>query len=862
MAPLSTRRIARAAPADSLGLRLWARSCDVLLIFALIMGLAFLGACGGGSTGSGTGGSGGGGTGGGGGGGGGGSSAPKITLLSPSKLMLGVPLGTVDLYGTNFTSDAQVLVDGTPVQFTSLQSPTELEAELPLSFDLTAATHNFSVRQASGTSGTLPFVVYNPVQGPQPFVAIPGYDPSGGDSGNLTLCDVNGDGYADAVMPGPPVNNGPSLSVMLGNSIGQLQPAIITSGFAVGPMICGDVDGNGTPDIVTATFDANNNQIISVLLNDGKGNFRQGPTVPYSGNFPTSFALTDVDADGKPDFLFSVQGGIFFMKNLGGGSFAAPVTIGSPAGDNTNFFVADFTGDGLPDILYAFANPSTGLDQIHLLWNHGEGNFTDTTPVGLSGVAGYFTVADFNRDGHMDVAVEPQPPYTSLPNVSVQVFFGQGDGIFVPGPSTVVELNAFQTFQLVAGDFDGDGYPDIAGVNGDTEPGHVKFLWGDGTGNFTVQQVNGPMGFSLASADINGDGVPDVIVPDRFGIVSVALGRKDRNFPSVLSFSPNTSIPISAGDVSGNHKLDLLAPGYALSQDNVIVAANLYLNQGNGQFVEGGNPPAQGLLLADMDGDGLADLVGTDGTSNILIWKGMGGGNFSASPVAVPAPITSVSQIVIADMDGDGRPDIVLENLVIYNQGNLNFVVVQLPFPYTNGPFVVGDFNHDGLLDIAMGAFTLLGQPNRTFQTVTPNNLNMTNGNYAVAGDLNKDGVADVVWGGNSFPIVVSYGKGDGTFYTQSELNVGPNDFSQSLAIADVNNDGKPDIVACLFLSEQCVVFTNDGQGGFQRSYFASGANSTYLLAGDLNGDGKVGLVINNYMVDYRPMNFLVALHQ
>lgn len=317
----ATRRLSPVALSGSLCLRRWARLCDLLLILALIVGLSFLAACGGGggrtSTGGGGGGGGGaGGSGSGGGGGGGGSSAPTITLLSPSKLMVGVPLGLVNVYGTNFTSDAQVLLDGAPLQFSLLESPTELEAQVPDSFDYTAATHTFAVRQASGTSGTVRFVVYNPAQGPQPFVALPGYDPSGSDSGSLTLCDVNGDGFADAVMPGPSGNNGPSLSVMLGNKSGQLQPAVITYGLAAGPMICGDVDGDGTPDIVTATFDANNNQVISVLLNDGKGIFRQGPTTPYTGNFPTALTLIDVDGDGKPDFLFSVQGAIYFMKNL------------------------------------------------------------------------------------------------------------------------------------------------------------------------------------------------------------------------------------------------------------------------------------------------------------------------------------------------------------------------------------------------------------------------------------------------------------------------------------------------------------------------------------------------------------------
>jgi hypothetical protein len=837
---------------------------EAFLVVVVFGALVVLGACGGsgGSSTSGGGGGNGGGGNGGGGGGGGGSSAPLAQLLSPSKIMVGVPQGSVNVIGENFTSDAQVLLDGVSASFALVEGSTQIEVEIPDSYDYTVATHTFVVKQASGTSGTLTLSVYAPAQGPQPFLAVPGFDPSAGDSSNLTMCDVNGDGLADAVMPGPSFNT-PSLSVMLGKSNGELAPAAITYGLSAGPMACGDVNGDGTPDIVTATLDANNSPIISVLLNDGKGNFTQGPTAPFTGIYPTSLTVVDVDGDGKPDLLFAVQGALYFMRNLGGGMLAPPLTIATPAGDNTYFSVADFNGDGRPDVVYASGNSNTGVDQIHLLLNQGGGSFTDTVPPGISGEGGYFAVADFNGDGHMDIAVEPEAPYTSLASVSVVTYFGQGNGTFVKGPTTLIEQNAFQTFHLVAGDFDGDGMPDLAGANGATEPAHVVILWGDGSGNFVTQPVNGPMGFSLSAGDVNGDGIADVVVPDRFGIISVALGRKDRNIPSLLSFTPNVPDPLAIGDVAGNHKLDLFSPGYDPGENGINPPqGNVYMNQGNGQFVASGLTPTQGLLLADMDGDGLADLVGTDGQSNIMIWKGTGDPNFGSAPVMIPAPLSSTGYfpIIIADMDGDGRPDIVMENVILYNQGNLTFVAVPIQFPYPNSPFVVGDFNHDGIMDIAMGAWTLLGQPNRTFKSVS-NNLGLTNGNFAVVGDLNHDGFPDIVSGGNSYPIVVWYGNGDGTFYEQSVLNVGPADFSQSLAVADVNGDGRPDIVACLFLSSQCAVYTNDGQGGFQRSYFASGATSVELLAADFNGDGKIGLAINNYAVDFAPPNFLVVLH-
>lgn len=774
-----------------------------------------------------------------------------------------MPLGLANVFGANFTSDAQVFLDGSQAPLTIVDSSSQVEVEIPLELDNSATVHQVTVHQSSGISNSVSFTVYAPVQVPQPFTAISGYYPTGAQSGVLAVADVNRDGFADIILQGPIVNNGPTLAVILGQADGQLAPPKFTPGLIGGVAAVGDIDGNGSPDIVSAAFDANSSPVISVLLNDGKGNFTQFSTIPFVGDYPASLNLVDVDGDGKPDLLFSVKDpvSIYYLRNLGGGSFAAPVSIASPTGIGANrtFAVGDFNGDGRADIVYSVTNSVTGQDQVHLLLNQGGGSFSDQVPAGISGEAGYLVVGDFNHDGHLDIAVQPETSFVSLSSVAVSVFLGQGDGSFVAGPTTVFETNAFQTYQFVVGDFDGDGNLDLAGVNGDTEPGHVMFLWGDGTGNFSPQQINGPMGFTLAAGDINGDSIPDAIVADRFGILSVVLGQKGRNFPSAVSFTPTNSANLSAGDVNGDGKLDLLVPGYS-----TFSPGTLYLNEGGGNFQWVGSPSGQGTLLADLNNDGLAEMIGSDGT-NILIWEGTGDPNFSGAPIKIPPlPNVAFPQYVmqIADMDGDGRPDIVFPNVILYNEGNLNFVAVPINIGESNYPFVIGDFNHDGLLDLATGAFTLLNQGNRTFRTVTPNNLNIASGETLAVGDFNQDGVPDVVFSGNGNGMGVFYGKGDGTFYLQSELDVGPSDFSQAIAITDFNGDGRPDIVACLFLSEQCVLFANDGQGGFERSYLASGANSVALVTGDFNGDGKPDLAITNYAVDYRPPNFDIIFHK
>jgi FG-GAP-like repeat len=492
----------------------------------------------------------------------------------------------------------------------------------------------------------------------------------------------------------------------------------------------------------------------------------------------------------------------------------------------------------------------------------GGGAFSDTPATGITGEAGYFVLGDFNNDGKLDIAMQLAPPFQTL-NVSLRVFFGNGDGTFSAGPITPIQTNAFQTFQLVAGDFDHDGNLDIAGVNGDTEPGHVAMLYGDGKGTFTVQPINGPMGFGLLTGDINGDGLPDLLIPDRFGLLTVALGRTDRNFPSVLAVEPASLFnPATVGDVTNDGRMDLFVPGSPTSE--------IYLNQGNGSFVPSGTPPQQGFLLADLNGDGFADLIGTDGT-NLIIWPGTGDPNFQGSnPIIIPPPAGSgfpnsefiATEVQVADMDGDGRLDLVMPNLVLFNDGNFQFTAVELNYGY-DGPWVVGDFNGDGLLDIASGTTTLLQHSGRTFSSISPNNLNLVPGQYTAVGDFNRDGKTDVVSGGNEYPILVSYSMGDGTFYTQSVLDIGvTSDFTQAPVVGDFNGDGWPDIVACLFYSEQCIVYTNDGQGGFQRSYFASGANTVSAVGANWNGDGKLGLAITNYLLDYAPPNVNLVFHK
>src|SRR4051794_22636854 len=111
-----------------------------LMCVSLVVALFVLCGCGGGSRVS----------------GGGGGGRPTITRLSPSNMMVNVPLGTLLVTGSNFKGDALVAIDGHPVS-TILFDPHTLEAEISSDFDTTVANHQITVQQSTGSSNALPF---------------------------------------------------------------------------------------------------------------------------------------------------------------------------------------------------------------------------------------------------------------------------------------------------------------------------------------------------------------------------------------------------------------------------------------------------------------------------------------------------------------------------------------------------------------------------------------------------------------------------------------------------------------------------------------------------------------------------------
>ncbi|MBA3912857.1 MAG: VCBS repeat-containing protein [Acidobacteriales bacterium] len=372
-----------------------------------------------------------------------------------------------------------------------------------------------------------------------------------------------------------------------------------------------------------------------------------------------------------------------------GASFGEVISNGLN-GYDTLERTADFNGDGKLDL--ALLNATQTSSMIKIALGNGDGTFQPTldTPLSVE-YASDWDVADINGDGIPDVTVAD---FYSGPPL-VLVLLGAGDGTFqAPLESSFNTNNSFPVTPVIA-DFDGDGHLDLVyGVLTDQADSQVAFLPGDGTGHFglpvfsTMGPENGEP-YALASSDLNGDGKLDLAIGiyeygQTNGVLAITLGNGDGTFGPVTSYTipgyPYSPSSIAAADFDGDRRPDI-----ALSFTTVYQNSAIHYYHGNG------------------DGT-LADPV---------VYPLLGTGDF----VILPA-------LVAVDVNGDGALDLLtpttyqlalgtrlLNQLdVLYGRGDGSFQIQYFSVPAFLS-LTVGDFNHDGKVDIAAAGYNNLTSP-------------------------------------------------------------------------------------------------------------------------------------------------------
>ena len=347
-----------------------------------------------------------------------------------------------------------------------------------------------------------------------------------------------------------------------------------------------------------------------------------------------------------------------------------------------------------------------------------------TLVLGLDSNTVRLAVRDFNGDGKLDIAV------LDYAAGKLHMYIGKGDGTFAVG-AVVTEGASPQEMRV--GDFNGDSKLDIAFVNFEpTANRYVTILAGKGDGTFTAGPIINHVvpATAIAVGDINGDGRLDLVVGGGDGAggadVHTYIQKVDHTFARGTTDYSTIFLnafgapygPMDLTDVDKDGKLDLVV--------NAGATGVLY-GDGAGGFTVGwaSSPFGTGgltLLVADVNTDGKPDLViGSQSGTGLTLFPNAGGRGFGASST-VRFPDESATRLV--DVTGDGVLDLVATEgdapatfAVRAGKGDGTFLPA-VSFPYdTSAPgyrdLAFGDLNGDGRLDVAgitdIGVRVLLG---------------------------------------------------------------------------------------------------------------------------------------------------------
>jgi len=371
---------------------------------------------------------------------------------------------------------------------------------------------------------------------------------------------------------------------------------------------------------------------------------------------------------------------------------------------------------------------------------------------------------------------------------------------------------------------------------------------------------------SSVAADLNGDGKLDLVTWDPAGTsFSIALGNGDGTFQALPTFSHPPANTVTIGDFNNDGKPDLaIISGAAFESPGTLY---VLLNNGDATF-QPGIPsiviPVANLYVADMNGDGNLDIVslsgGVEGCMGCAVSVALGNGNGTFQSPVITALYSQPDGAVIGDFNHDGILDLAISGnslggsaVLLLGIGDGTFQPGSTISAPNGVPSSIagGDFNGDGNLDLAMildnenstppYLSVILGNGDGTFQAPV-NSSGINNLQSVMTGDFNGDGKIDLLLNVNSTSsnsISLLFGKGDGTFQSQLSQTLPLN--STPTFVADFNGDGKPDLLSYTFTSTttSSQLFLNTG-----------GPTATATASGISIPAGGPQLVLASYLGD------------
>ena len=689
---------------------------------------------------------------------------------------------------------------------------------------------------------------------------------------SVAIKDLDGDGKPDLAITTQ--GSSSALSVMANTTTGGIASfnapidyATLAGSFIVSP---GDLDGDGKPDLGAASSSSNSVTVLKNTSTPGNISFTLQQNFT-TGNYPVCVSLSDLDGDGKPDIATSnrFSNDVSALRNIGTTSAINFDSHVDYRADTDPFYVAvgDLDGDGRPDILSAnsasttisiFRNiiganitptissftPTSGIGgtTVKIIGS----NFTGATSVKFGGVeASSFTVdsasgitAIVGAGASGDISVTTANGTATLAGFT---FNGPVITSFTPTigiAGTIVTITGLNFTGVTdvkfggtpAASFTVNSSTNISATVGAGSAGSVTVTTANGTAEKTGFAFGVPTIISFAPASgsvgssvtITGTNFSPVSSDDIvfFGAVKATVTSGTSTQLNVIVPAGSTYDPIT---VTTNNLTAYSSRPFIVTfqSDSTLLTNNSFSTVGN--YATGTYPGS--VSISDLNDDGKPDMVIANNVSNnISILKNTGSEGTISFDVKTdyntgPDP----KQIAIGDLDGDGKPDIVVTN---FNSGNASLISI---FRNTSTA---------GIISFASKADYTTG-----------------NGTLGIAvADMNGDGKPDIV--------VSSGNSGIFSIFFNTTITPGPVSFSSkqdytlfghgdNITVADLDKDGRPDLVTSNFSDGTISIFKNTSAGGVfslnQKIDYPVGINPIYVTTGDLDADGMLDLIVTNY---------------
>lgn len=592
----------------------------------------------------------------------------------------------------------------------------------------------------------------------------------------------------------------------------------------------------------------------------------------FAGKAPLTLVSADFNKDGKTDIAVTNDDSkMTVLLGTAQGSFREPISFNT-ASRLTALVTGDFNGDGNPDLAATFFGNSENV-VVHL--GTGTGEFDAARIFSADSLPSALAVADFNGDNKQDLAVANEN------SSNVSILFGAGDGSFGQAVNVGGPTRPFRPVSIAAGDFTGDGKPDVAVTSSNS----LEIIPGNGQGGFGAL-VTLNAGFDpkfITADDLNGDGRLDLAVGNTFegrSNILILLANSSGGFnasPNItLTELPFGAVPhLAVGDLNGDSKKDLVA---AISSTTSIIPL---LGDGTGKFTptasytSGLTPYAS--VIGEFTGDGKADVIAvipgrSNGNGLLSLFPGNGAGGLTAAR-NYAAPFQP-RQLVNADFTGDGKTDLLILGgtcqitscanngsvMLRAGDGSGNFNAAS-EYEVGNNPvaMVIGDFNNDAKPDVATAnsgsnnVSILLNNGNGGFGFSQATNIAVSQQPTAiVAGDFNNDGKSDLivmhVTPTENQIITILLGNGAGGFSNPTTINSSQPFFS--ILSGDLDGDGNADLLASTYSQffggpspqRGIYVLRGTGTGTFNAARQVSTATASEMALFDFNGDGRLDL--------------------